>query len=146
MITAIMYNDCTYMKNKITPQKLDGTICNKNLQNLKTAGSLSWKALKKFKKKLRKFWILLKIWKMEHLPHKSQFFIFHNIFKYMIFQRRQKALLWSNYVTKSSVIHMFATETLLNSSPQDQSVQFELHVTAILAESWIFNPFHTVYR
>ena len=53
----------------------------------------------------------------------------------MIFQRRQKALLWSNYVTKSSVIHMFATETLLNSSPQDQSVQFELHVTAILAES-----------
>ena len=32
---------------------------------------------------------------MEHLLQKSKCFIFHNIFKYMIFQRRQKALLWS---------------------------------------------------
>ena len=32
---------------------------------------------------------------MEHLLQKSKCFIFHNIFKYMIFQRRQKALIWS---------------------------------------------------
>ena len=37
------------------------------------------------------------LWKMEHLLQKSKCSIFHNIFKYMymIFQRRQKALLWS---------------------------------------------------
>ena len=29
------------------------------------------------------------------LFQKSKYSIFHNIFKYMIFQRRQKALLWS---------------------------------------------------
>ena len=28
--------------------------------------------------------------------------LFHNIFKYMVFQRRQKALLWS----KGSIIHI----------------------------------------
>ena len=33
-----------------------------------------------------------KIWKMEHLLQKSKCSIFNNIFKYMIFQRRQKAL------------------------------------------------------
>ena len=32
---------------------------------------------------------------MEHLFQKSTCSIFHTIFKYMIFQRRQKALLWS---------------------------------------------------
>ena len=32
---------------------------------------------------------------MEHLLQKSKCSIFHNIFKYMIFQRCQKALLWS---------------------------------------------------
>ena len=32
---------------------------------------------------------------MEHLLRKSKCSIFHNIFKYMIFERRQKALLWS---------------------------------------------------
>ena len=32
---------------------------------------------------------------MEHLLQKSKYSIFHNIFKYMIFQRRQEALLWS---------------------------------------------------
>ena len=32
---------------------------------------------------------------MEHLLPKSKFSIFLNIFKYVIFQRRQKALLWS---------------------------------------------------
>ena len=35
-------------------------------------------------------------WKMKHLLQKSKCSLFHNIFKYMIFQRRQKALLWSN--------------------------------------------------
>ena len=32
---------------------------------------------------------------MEHFLQKSKCSIFHNIFKYMIFQRRQMALLWS---------------------------------------------------
>ena len=32
---------------------------------------------------------------MEHLLQKSKCSIFHNIFNGMIFQRRQKALLWS---------------------------------------------------
>ena len=32
---------------------------------------------------------------MEHLLQKSKCSIFHNIFIYMIFRRRQKALLWS---------------------------------------------------
>ena len=35
------------------------------------------------------------LWKMEHLLFWSKSSIFHNIFKYIIFQRRQKALLWS---------------------------------------------------
>ena len=39
------------------------------------------------------FWKIL--WKMEHLLQKSKCHIFHNIFKYMIFQKRQKALVWS---------------------------------------------------
>ena len=32
---------------------------------------------------------------MEHLLQKSKCSIFHNIFKYMIFQKHLKALLWS---------------------------------------------------
>ena len=36
---------------------------------------------------------------MEHLLQMSKCSIFHNIFKYMIFQRRQKALLWSKGLT-----------------------------------------------
>ena len=32
---------------------------------------------------------------MEHLLQKSKCSIFHNIFKYMIFIRRRKVLLWS---------------------------------------------------
>ena len=34
-------------------------------------------------------------WKMEHMLQKSECSIFHNIYKYMIFQKRQKVLLWS---------------------------------------------------
>ena len=34
------------------------------------------------------------LWKMEHLLQKSKYSIFHNIFKYMIFQRHQKVILW----------------------------------------------------
>ena len=37
---------------------------------------------------------------MEHLLQKSKYSIFHNIFKYVIFQRRQKALLWSQGLTE----------------------------------------------
>ena len=36
---------------------------------------------------------------MEHLLQKSKFSIFHNIFNYMIIQRRQKALLCSKGLT-----------------------------------------------
>ena len=32
---------------------------------------------------------------MEHLLQKGKCSIFHNIFKYVIFQRRQKSFLWS---------------------------------------------------
>ena len=35
------------------------------------------------------------LWKMEHLLQKSKYSIFHNIFKNMIFQSRQKASSWS---------------------------------------------------
>ena len=35
------------------------------------------------------------LWKMDHLLFWSKWSIFFNIFKYMIFQRRQKVLLWS---------------------------------------------------
>ena len=44
--------------------------------------------LKKGKKKFRK--VLKIFWKMEHLLQMSKCSIFHNIFKYMIFQRRQR--------------------------------------------------------
>ena len=36
---------------------------------------------------------------MEHLLQKSKCSMFHNIFKYVIFQRCQKALLWSKGIT-----------------------------------------------
>ena len=39
---------------------------------------------------------------MEHLLQKSKWSIFHNIFWYMIFQRRQKVLLWSKGLEFSS--------------------------------------------
>ena len=45
---------------------------------------------------------------MEHLLPKSKCSIFHKIFKYMVFQRRQKALLWS----KGLVLKDRKTESL----------------------------------
>ena len=52
-----------------------------------------------------KFWIHLKIlWKIEHLLQKSKCSIFHNIFKYMIFQRHQKVLLWGKGLTWPIII------------------------------------------
>ena len=62
-----------------------------------------------------KFWILLKIlWKMEHLLQKSKCSIFHNIFKYMIFQKRQKALILSKrlmiktkIIVLMTILHLF---------------------------------------
>ena len=50
------------------------------------------------------FGIILKIWKMEHLLQKSKCSIFHNIFKYMIFQRRKKALLWSRGLRERNTV------------------------------------------
>ena len=41
---------------------------------------------------------------MEQLLQKSKCSIFHNIFKYMIFQRRQKALLWSKGLSTSGAL------------------------------------------
>ena len=46
------------------------------------------------------------IWKMEHLLQ-SKCTIFHNIFKYMIFQRLQKVLLWRKG------LNVFVAETQL---------------------------------
>ena len=37
---------------------------------------------------------------MEHLLFLSKCSIFHNIFKYVIFQRRQKALMWSKGLSR----------------------------------------------
>ena len=52
--------------------------------------------IKKIKKNLSKVLNTIKIlWKMEHLLRMSKCSIFHNIFKYMIFQRRPEALLMS---------------------------------------------------
>ena len=45
---------------------------------------------------------------MEHLLQKSKCSIFNTIFKYMIFQRRQKALLWS----KGLILKHRKTESL----------------------------------
>ena len=42
-----------------------------------------------------------KLWKMEHLLFWSKCSIFHNIFKYMIFQKLQKALIWSKGLKES---------------------------------------------
>ena len=39
------------------------------------------------------------LWKIEHLLQKNKCSIFHNIFKYSIFQRRQKAFMWSKGLT-----------------------------------------------
>ena len=44
---------------------------------------------------------------MEHLLQMSKSSIFHSIFKYMIFQRRQKALLWSNGLKKLEFILLY---------------------------------------
>ena len=41
---------------------------------------------------------------MEHLLQKSKCSIFHNIFKYMIFQRHQKALLWSKGLSRNQFL------------------------------------------
>ena len=49
--------------------------------------------------------ILLKLLrKIEHMLHRSKCSISHNIFKYMIFQRRQKELLWSKWL-RNSLLH-----------------------------------------
>ena len=44
---------------------------------------------------------------MEHLLQKSKCFIFHNIFKYMIFQRCQKALLWGKFAGIVEVLNTY---------------------------------------
>ena len=42
---------------------------------------------------------------MEHLLQKSKGSISHNIFKYIIFQRHQKALIWSEGLTQDYIIN-----------------------------------------
>ena len=53
---------------------------------------------------------------MERLLQKSKCFIFHNIFKYMVFQRRQKAVLWSKGLTKNQ----YPQKTTDIDKPSDQ--------------------------
>ena len=51
---------------------------------------------------------------MEHLLQKSKCSIFHNIFIHMIFQRCQKALLWSKWV--EWLIYLYLYVAFLDSS------------------------------
>ena len=53
---------------------------------------------------------------MEHWLQKSKCSIFHNIFKYMIFQRSQKALLWSKGLTVKAPAKNAPIYRLLKSS------------------------------
>ena len=69
----------------------------------------------KLSKVLNTFEIL---WKMKHLLQKSKCSIFHNIFTNMIFQRRQKELLWCKGLTdvdkpnfRVNHIHSFSLST-----------------------------------
>ena len=62
---------------------------------------------KKFKKKLSKVLNTFEnIMEKEHLLW-SKCSIFHNIFKYVVFQRRQKALLWSKGLSHTTTIINF---------------------------------------
>ena len=59
---------------------------------------------------------------MEHLLQRTKHSIFHNIFKYVVFQRRQKELLWSKglheAVQKISVPITYALSQSLNKHAQ----------------------------
>ena len=73
-----------------------------------TSFSIFRKKLKKITEKL--IYVLNTfeyIMEMEHLLKKSKCSIFHNIFKYMIFQRRQKELLWVKVLNCSNHSKLF---------------------------------------
>ena len=55
-------------------------------------------------------YVLKIIWKMEHLLQKSKCSIFYNIFKYIIFQSRQRVLIWSKELEE--VLIMIITKIL----------------------------------
>ena len=60
---------------------------------------------------------------MEHLLQKSKCCIFHNIFKYMIFQRRQKELLWSKWLISHHTCKRFNTcDNLQDFANQAESI------------------------
>ena len=64
------------------------------------------------KKNYVKFWILLKILrKMERLLFWSKCSIFHNI-KHIIFQRGQKALIWSKGLKMNDILNYWPTSCL----------------------------------
>ena len=54
------------------------------------------------------------LWKIEHLLQKSKCSIFHTIFKNMVFQRRQKALLGGIGLKRITVDVNFATVSVSN--------------------------------
>ena len=71
---------------------------------------------------------------MEHLLQKSNYMysIFHNIFKYMMCQRRQKALLWSKGLNVYILL-----QTVINSDEiwQNAAIQQDLHCLLIKTKS-----------
>ena len=62
---------------------------------------------------------------MEHLLQRSKHSIFHNIFKYVVFQRHQKALLWSK-----GLISNFTT-LLPKQSPNLSGIYMVHHSTKV---------------
>ena len=64
--------------------------------------------IEKIKKKIKLSFENIK--KMEHLLQKSKCSIFHNIFNYMIFQRHQKVLLWSKWLTVNNILSLSMLE------------------------------------
>ena len=73
----------------------------------------------KFKLSFELFYKIL--WKVEHLLQKSKCSFSHNNFKYMIFQRRQKALLWSKGL---NILIFFPNKLLIVSQPEQHRCKY----------------------
>ena len=90
-------------------------------------------SLKKIRKIEVKFLILLELlWKMEHLLNMSKCSIFHNIFKYMIFPKRQKALLWGKGLKGNSKKTFTAADAVVSKVvPLVSWIVYDLKLTAL---------------
>ena len=81
---------------------------------------------------------------MEHLLQKSKCSIFHNIFKYMIFQRRQKALLWGKglRVCNRKIIFLFPNQNICfgyskERSQRDVSFEHQKHMLILWVRKYL---------